>query len=84
MLMLSVVGGCDFGQEACDHLYDIGDRHGTDFILSARLGESAGSSMMQPTRSSKILLAGKGLNMRQVADLYPAGGGSLGARQGAG
>jgi hypothetical protein len=58
MLVLSVVGGGYFCEKACNHLDDVGDWHGTDFILSCCIGEGASLSPTQP-RPGQIFLARK-------------------------
>ena len=73
MLVLPVIGGGDFGQKACDHLYDIRNGHFANLVLrpnfvgiltrtpcSARLGEG--------TR----LIICKTLYVREILDLYAA------------
>ena len=37
VFVLAVVCGCDFGQKACHHLYNVADRHFANLVLRAHI-----------------------------------------------
>lgn len=61
LFMVDVVGGGDFGQEPRNHLNDIRDRHGADFILAFLL--PLPWTLRIPLRLGMIFLVGEALDM---------------------
>lgn len=63
MIVLSVVRRGDFRQKTGYHFDNVSYRHGTNFILTARVGECTGVSVKN-SRSGQDLLTSKALDMR--------------------
>ena len=74
VLVLTIVGRCNLGQQSRHHLDDICHRHGADLILLASF-LSRSQRMPRSTRSSEDLLACKTLYVVQITDFDPAGRG---------
>ena len=80
----AIVGGGDLGQEAGDHVDDVGDGHGTDLVLLPTLEPAFERMAGRMTGSCQDLLAGKALNVTEISDFYSAWGVGEGAVQGDG
>lgn len=69
VFMLAIIGHSDLGQQPSDHLNDVRNWHGTDFILLPDLLLSSQGVPGAMTRSCEDLLASETLYVIQVADL---------------
>lgn len=74
VLMLPVVGGGDFGQQACHHLYYVGDGHFANLVLrpdvTGILTSPPGRTCL---REGTRLIIGKTLNVGKALDFYSVG-----------
>ena len=82
--MQAIVGGGDLGQEAGNHVDDVGDRHCADLILLPAVEPAFQGMAGRMAGSCQDLLAGKALNVTEISDFYSARGVGEGAAQGDG
>lgn len=80
----AIVGSGDLGQEAGNHVNDVGDRHCADLILLPALEPAFQRMAGRMAGSGQNLLAGKALNVTEISDFYSARGVGEGAVQGDG
>lgn len=75
MIVLTIVGGGDLGQQAGNHLDDIRDGHGTDLILLPYLLFASQREPRAVSRAGEDLFASKTLDVTEVANLDATGRG---------
>lgn len=75
LFVVDIVGGRDFSQEPRDHLNDIRDRHGADFVLAFLSPLPWGLRI--PLRLGMVFLVGEALNMGQISDFDAIGRANL-------
>lgn len=74
VLMLSVVGGGDFGQQSCHHFYYVGDGHFANLVLRPDvIGVLTGAPGRTCLREGTRLIIGKTLNVGEAFDFYSVG-----------
>ena len=70
----AIIGGSDLGQEAGNHVNDVGDRHCADFILLPAIKPAFQRMAGRMAGSCQNLLAGKALDVTEISDFYATWG----------
>ena len=73
VLVLPVIGHRYLGQESGDHLDDVGDRHRADLVLLSTFRFHLQGPLRAMAGSGQDFLAGKGVYVAQISNLYSAG-----------